>query len=65
MTFDDAFLRAIENAQKSLAVDALTKPQNRDAFEYGRVAGMYGGLEHAKSLLLAILDDEKAKEQEN
>lgn len=57
----DLFLKRLEEAQAELAKEALTKPQNRDAFEYGRVAGQYAGLEHAKWLLAEIMDEADRK----
>lgn len=32
-------------------------PQNTDAYEYGRVVGMYQGLEHAKALFVKLLGE--------
>lgn len=62
MSFADLLLRRIEDEQRDLAVMALTGPAGRDAFEYGRVHGLYGGLERARDLLLAALRDENAKD---
>ena len=45
-------LQRLKDEQAQLAAEALAQPQNRDAFEYGRVVGMYSGLERAISVLL-------------
>ena len=48
----------IEREQQDLAAAALRSPNSRDAFEYGRVSGVYAGLERAKELLLSIIVSE-------
>lgn len=49
----------IEREQQELATAALRSPNSRDAFEYGRVSGMFAGLEKAKELLLSTLVEEE------
>ena len=39
---------------REYAAAALSAPQQRDAFEYGRVSGFYAGLEQAREILLRI-----------
>lgn len=51
----DILLRRIEEAQTALAKSSLSAPQGRDAFEYGRAAGVYAGLEHAKEIIVELL----------
>lgn len=48
----------IEREQQDLAAAALRSPNSRDAFEYGRVSGVYAGLERAKEILLSTLVSE-------
>lgn len=36
---------------------ALTSPQNRDDFEYGRVCGLYGGIYRARSILKDMISE--------
>lgn len=38
-----------------LAQEALAQPQHRDTFEYGRVVGMYAGLERAMTVLVELV----------
>ena len=45
----------IEKEQQELAVAALRSPNSRDAFEYGRVSGVYAGLERAKEVLISTI----------
>lgn len=57
----DALLKRIEQEMAACAQQALASPQGRDAFEYGRMAGLYAGLRRASELVLAALDDEDEK----
>ena len=45
--------------QAEFALEALQKPQNRDAFEYGHRVGMMAGIEESINVLLNLLDEEK------
>jgi hypothetical protein len=54
-------LRRIETEMAECAQRALASPQRRDAFEYGRMAGIYGGLARSREIVLAMLDDEDEK----
>jgi hypothetical protein len=45
-----------------LARDALEQPQGRDTFEYGRVVGIYAGLELAKTVLLDTVAEKERKD---
>jgi len=54
-------LQRLETEQASLAREALGKPSGRDAYEYGRVVGMYAGLERAKQLLFEVNDELERK----
>lgn len=54
-----AFLQRLKAAQIEYALEALRKPNMRDAFEYGQRVGMVAGLEHAIALLLNQLSEEK------
>jgi hypothetical protein len=50
----DALLRRLEEEQSEHAKRALAQPQGRDSFEYGRMAGIYAGLERVKEILLDL-----------
>jgi len=54
----DKVLNAIKQAQQELAMAALGKPNSHDAFEYGRVVGMYAGLEHALEVIMSTIKEE-------
>ncbi len=61
MSLADALLKRIENEMADAARQALISPQGRDAFEYGRMVGMYGGMAHVRALLLTLCDEEDEK----
>ena len=54
----DKVLNAITNAQQELAIAALRSPNSHDAFEYGRMVGMYAGLERALEVILSTIKEE-------
>jgi hypothetical protein len=57
-------LKRLEDEQAAIARDALTKPSNRDSFEYGKVCGIYAGLERAKQILVSIVNEQDKHERE-
>lgn len=59
MNFETKLLNRIKAAQQDFAVDALKRPQHRDAYEYGYRVGIFAGYEAAINVLLKILDEEK------
>ena len=58
MTVDKLFNR-LKADQQSFALDALRRPQARDAFEYGYRGGMVAGYETAINLILQLLKEEE------
>ena len=58
----EILIRRIEDEQASLAKDALSRPQGKDAYDYGRVVGIYAGLEQAKNLILDTMAEKEAKD---
>ena len=58
MNVDQLFNR-LKADQQSFALDALRRPQTRDAFEYGYRVGMVAGYEAAINVLLQLLKEEK------
>ena len=58
----ETLLQRLEQAQTDLARDALQQPQARDLYEYGKVIGMYAGLEHAKTVLLDTVAEKERKD---
>jgi hypothetical protein len=57
-------LNQLKAEQQNFAVDALRRPQARDAFEYGYRVGMVAGYEAAIRLLLQLLDEEKHSDRD-
>lgn len=53
------FLNALKAQQQRFALEALRKPQTRDAFEYGYRVGVVAGYEAAIDILLQLLKEEK------
>ena len=58
----ETLLQRLEQAQADLARDALKQPQARDTFEYGRVVGIYAGLELAKNVLVDTVSGKGRKD---
>ncbi len=58
----EVLLQRLEQSQAELARDALHQPQGRDVFEYGRVVGMFAGLEIAKTVLIDMVAEKERKD---
>ena len=58
----ETLLQRLEQSQADLAREALAQPQSRDLFEYGRVVGMYSGLELSKTALIDMVAEKERKE---
>lgn len=48
----NALAQRLEEEQLKLARSSLSAPADRSEFEYGRVSGIYAGLERAKQIVL-------------
>jgi hypothetical protein len=59
MQINNKLLSLLKTRQAEFALEALQKPQNRDAFEYGYRVGMVAGYEASIDILLNLLDEEK------
>lgn len=57
----ETVIQRIEQEQSMLSREALAKPAGRESFDYGRVVGMYAGLEQAKQAILAMFDEKERK----
>ena len=57
----ETLLQRLEQSQADLARDALQQPQGRDLVEYGKVIGMYAGLELAKTVLSDTVAESERK----
>ena len=54
-------LQRLKTAQAQLAKEAMEQPRANDLFEYGRVVGMYAGLEHAANVLLDLVKENEER----
>ena len=59
MNIETKLLNRLKAEQQSYAVEALKRPQTRDAFEYGHRVGVMAGYEAALNVLLKLLDEEQ------
>lgn len=59
MNIETQLLNRLKVSQQEFAVEALKRPVNRDAYEYGYRVGMVAGYEAAINVLLMLVDEEK------
>lgn len=59
MNLETRLLNRLKVQQQTFAVDALKRPQERDAFEYGYRVGVVAGYEAAINVLLSLVDEDK------
>ena len=64
MNFETMLLSRLKTAQQEFAFEALKRPQNRDAFEYGHRVGVVEGYEAAINLLLNLVNEDKYGERD-
>lgn len=57
---ESKLLNILKQAQLQFSVDALKRPQERDAFEYGYRVGVVAGYEAAIGVLLKLIEEEKS-----
>lgn len=57
MSFVETLLKRIEQERDATAHAAMRAPQGRDAFEYGRMCGLYAGIERARELLVEMISE--------
>ncbi len=57
--FDQKLLGRLKAAKAAHAIDALQRPSQRDAFEYGYRCGVQAGYDAAIEQLLQLLRDEE------
>lgn len=58
----ETLLQRLEQSQAELARGALEQPQGRDLYEYGKVIGMYAGLELAKTVLIDMVAEKERRD---
>lgn len=59
MNFETLLLNRLKAEQHNFAAEALKRPQERDAFEYGYRVGVVAGYEAAINVLLTLLDEDR------
>jgi hypothetical protein len=59
VNLETKLLNALRAEQQQFALQALKRPVERDAFEYGYRVGTIAGLESAVNVLLKLVDEEK------
>ena len=59
MALETQLLNRLKAEQQTFALEALKRPVERDAFEYGYRVGMVAGYEAAITALLTLLDEER------
>jgi len=59
MNFETKLLNRLKAEQAQYALDALKRPQERDAFEYGLRVGMIAGYEAAIEVLINLTKEEQ------
>lgn len=64
MNFETKLLARLKEKQQEFALDALRRPQQRDAFEYGYRVGLVAGYEASINILLQLLNEEQYGEQD-
>lgn len=64
MNFETQLLVRLKAAQQEFALEALKRPQNRDAFEYGYRVGIVEGYEAAINVLLNLISEDKYGEKD-
>jgi hypothetical protein len=64
MAIDSQLLNRLKAEQQEFSLEALKRPVNRDAFEYGYRVGVVAGYEAAITALLNMLDDERNNDRD-
>jgi hypothetical protein len=57
----EALLQRLEEEQATLAVETLTQPSGREAYDFGRAVGLYAGIERAKIVLLDMVREHEKR----
>lgn len=57
----ERFIDILKREQAATALEALKKPRERDAFEYGLASGIIQGYERALQVLSDLQDEAKGK----
>jgi hypothetical protein len=58
----ETLLQRLEAEQSAVAVEAMERPSGKTEFDYGRVIGIYAGLQRAKEVLLNTVAEADKRE---
>lgn len=58
----ETLLQRLEAEQSAMAVEAMERPSGKTEFDYGRVIGIYAGLQRAKEVLLNTVAEAEKRE---
>lgn len=64
MNLETKLLNRLKESQMNYSVEALKRPVNRDAFEYGYRVGVIEGYESAINVLLNLIDEDKYRDND-
>jgi hypothetical protein len=64
MNLETKLLNRLKESQMSYSIEALKRPVNRDAFEYGYRVGVIEGYESAINVLLNLIDEDKYRDND-
>lgn len=64
MNLETKLLNRLKEEQYKYSVEALRRPQNRDAFEYGHRVGIMEGYDAAINVLLTLIDEDKYRDND-
>ena len=64
MNLETRLLNRLKESQLNYSIEALKRPVNRDAFEYGYRVGVIEGYESAINVLLNLIDEEKYRDND-
>lgn len=64
MNLETRLLNRLKESQLNYSIEALKRPVNRDAFEYGYRVGVIEGYESAINVLLTLVDEEKYRDND-
>jgi hypothetical protein len=58
----ETLLQRLEAEQSAVAVEAMERPSGKTEFDYGRVIGIYAGLQRAKEVLIETVAEADKRE---
>lgn len=58
----ETLLQRLEAEQSAMAVEAMERPSGKTEFDYGRVIGIYAGLQRAKDILIETVAEANKRE---